>query len=50
GDTAFSLAAVLGVVAVVVLSYLGFDAIASFAEEVTGGSQKATASVPGRGR
>ncbi|GHE04416.1 APC family permease [Streptomyces alanosinicus] len=36
----FALAAVLGAVSVAVLSYLGFDAIASFAEEVTGGSAK----------
>lgn len=36
GDTGFSMTAVLGAVSVAVLSYLGFDAIASFAEEVTG--------------
>ncbi|MEU4928039.1 APC family permease [Streptomyces yokosukanensis] len=36
----FTLAAVIGAVSVAVLSYLGFDAIASFAEEVTGGSAK----------
>ncbi|MYX97037.1 amino acid permease [Streptomyces sp. SID486] len=36
----FAPAAVLGAVSVAVLSYLGFDAIASFAEEVTGGSAK----------
>ncbi|MFJ6863112.1 APC family permease [Streptomyces termitum] len=40
GDTSFSLAAVVGAVSVAVLSYLGFDAIAAFAEEVTGGSAK----------
>lgn len=40
GDTGFSTTAVLGAVSVAVLSYLGFDAIASFAEEVTGGSAK----------
>ncbi|MFI5628396.1 APC family permease [Streptomyces sp. NPDC051664] len=40
GDSGFSLQAVLGAVSVAVLSYLGFDAIASFAEEVTGGSEK----------
>ncbi|MCH0563551.1 APC family permease [Streptomyces sp. MUM 2J] len=34
----FALSAVLGAVSVAVLSYLGFDAIAAFAEEVTGGS------------
>ncbi|MEV5600951.1 APC family permease [Streptomyces sp. NPDC052299] len=38
GDSGFSTTAVLGAVSVAVLSYLGFDAIASFAEEVTGGS------------
>lgn len=37
---AFALSAVIGAVSVAVLSYLGFDAIASFAEEVTGGSEK----------
>ncbi|MFF7334590.1 amino acid permease [Streptomyces sp. NPDC008150] len=37
---AFALSAVVGAVSVAVLSYLGFDAIASFAEEVTGGSQR----------
>ncbi|MFG3100598.1 APC family permease [Streptomyces sp. NPDC048182] len=37
---AFALSAVVGAVSVAVLSYLGFDAIASFAEEVTGGSAK----------
>ncbi|MFJ3443319.1 APC family permease [Streptomyces sp. NPDC086081] len=37
---AFAVSAVLGAVSVAVLSYLGFDAIASFAEEVTGGSAK----------
>ncbi|MGC5036783.1 APC family permease [Streptomyces sp. DT190] len=37
---AFAMSAVLGAVSVAVLSYLGFDAIASFAEEVTGGSAK----------
>lgn len=40
GDSVFSTAAVLGAVSVAVLSYLGFDAIATFAEEVTGGSAK----------
>lgn len=40
GDAGFSAAAVLGAVSVAVLSYLGFDAIATFAEEVTGGSAK----------
>ncbi len=45
GDGAFSVAAVLGAVSVAVLSYLGFDAIASFAEEVTGGSAKVARAV-----
>ncbi|WP_406429470.1 APC family permease [Streptomyces sp. NBC_01589] len=40
GDSGFSVNAVLAAVSVAVLSYLGFDAIASFAEEVTGGSEK----------
>ncbi|MEE1756331.1 APC family permease [Streptomyces sp. SP18CS02] len=45
GDVTFSVAAVLGAVSVAVLSYLGFDAIASFAEEVTGGSAKVARAV-----
>lgn len=45
GDGSFSLAAVVGAVSVAVLSYLGFDAIASFAEEVTGGSAKVARAV-----
>ncbi|MCW8219731.1 MULTISPECIES: APC family permease [Streptomyces] len=45
GDTHFSMTAVLGAVSVAVLSYLGFDAIASFAEEVTGGSAKVARAV-----
>ncbi|MFF8607277.1 APC family permease [Streptomyces sp. NPDC015346] len=45
GDASFSTAAVVGAVSVAVLSYLGFDAIASFAEEVTGGSQKVARAV-----
>ncbi|MEU3913084.1 APC family permease [Streptomyces sp. NPDC029721] len=40
GSLGFSWAAVVGAVSVAVLSYLGFDAIASFAEEVTGGSAR----------
>ncbi|WP_411114327.1 APC family permease [Streptomyces sp. 029-5] len=44
-DVGFSLAAVLGGVSVAVLSYLGFDAIASFAEEVTGGSRQVARAV-----
>lgn len=45
GDLTFSLTAVLSGVSVAVLSYLGFDAIASFAEEVTGGSRKVARAV-----
>ncbi|MFF3729543.1 APC family permease [Streptomyces sp. NPDC002476] len=45
GDSGFALPAVLGAVSVAVLSYLGFDAIASFAEEVTGGSAKVARAV-----
>ncbi|WP_329540583.1 APC family permease [Streptomyces sp. NBC_01358] len=45
GDSGFSTSAVLGAVSVAVLSYLGFDAIASFAEEVTGGSAKVARAV-----
>ncbi|WP_267243193.1 APC family permease [Streptomyces sp. PR69] len=45
GDAGFSVAAVLGAVSVAVLSYLGFDAIASFAEEATGGSRKVARAV-----
>ncbi|MFJ9827659.1 APC family permease [Streptomyces sp. NPDC101160] len=45
GDAGFSAAAVLAAVSVAVLSYLGFDAIATFAEEVTGGSAKVARAV-----
>ncbi|MGP9018833.1 APC family permease [Streptomyces sp. BR1] len=45
GDAGFSLSAVLSAVSVAVLSYLGFDAIAAFAEEVTGGSEKVARAV-----
>ncbi|MFD3439185.1 APC family permease [Streptomyces sp. NPDC058685] len=45
GDAGFSMTAVLSAVSVAVLSYLGFDAIASFAEEVTGGSRKVARAV-----
>lgn len=45
GDAGFSMTAVLSAVSVAVLSYLGFDAIASFAEEVTGGSAKVARAV-----
>ncbi|WP_019545312.1 APC family permease [Streptomyces sulphureus] len=37
GDDGFSAEAVLSAVSIAVLSYLGFDAIANFAEEATGG-------------
>ncbi|MDJ1134656.1 APC family permease [Streptomyces iconiensis] len=37
GDRAFSMTALLGAVSVAVLSFLGFDAIANFAEEALGG-------------
>ncbi|MFJ4468948.1 APC family permease [Streptomyces sp. NPDC089424] len=42
---AFAVSAVIGAVSVAVLSYLGFDAIASFAEEVTGGSRQVARAV-----
>ncbi|WP_327431378.1 APC family permease [Streptomyces sp. NBC_01236] len=42
---AFALSAVIGGVSVAVLSYLGFDAIATFAEEVTGGSEEVARAV-----
>ncbi|MFF3319722.1 APC family permease [Streptomyces sp. NPDC003035] len=45
GDGSISAAAVVGAVSVAVLSYLGFDAIVSFAEEVTGGSAKVARAV-----
>ncbi|MEU6311163.1 APC family permease [Streptomyces sp. NPDC047014] len=45
GSLGFSTAAVLGAVSIAVLSYLGFDAIASFAEEVTGGSRRVARAV-----
>ncbi|MFI2778480.1 APC family permease [Streptomyces sp. ALB3] len=45
GDSGFSMTAVMGAVSIAVLSYLGFDAIASFAEEVTGGSAKVARAV-----
>ncbi|MFF0437628.1 APC family permease [Streptomyces sp. NPDC004327] len=45
GDAGFSASAVLSAVSVAVLSYLGFDAIATFAEEVTGGSAKVARAV-----
>ncbi|WP_312846030.1 APC family permease [Streptomyces sp. WAC05374] len=45
GDVGFSLGAVLGAVSVAVLSYLGFDAIASFAEEVVGEPAKVARAV-----
>ncbi|MGW0736232.1 APC family permease [Streptomyces sp. NPDC002851] len=45
GSQGFAITAVMGAVSVAVLSYLGFDAIASFAEEVTGGSAKVARAV-----
>ncbi|WP_370421117.1 APC family permease [Streptomyces sp. QH1-20] len=45
GEGGFSTTAVLGAVSVAVLSYLGFDAIASFAEEATGGSERVARAV-----
>ncbi|GHC66685.1 APC family permease [Streptomyces cinnamoneus] len=45
GEGGFEAAAVLGAVSVAVLSYLGFDAIASFAEEAAGGSEKVARAV-----
>ncbi|MEY2229279.1 APC family permease, partial [Streptomyces sp. BF23-30] len=45
GSLGFSTAAVLGGVSIAVLSYLGFDAIASFAEEATGGSERVARAV-----
>ncbi|MFF0547939.1 APC family permease [Streptomyces sp. NPDC004311] len=45
GSPGFGTAAVLGAVSIAVLSYLGFDAIASFAEEATGGSRRVARAV-----
>ncbi|MET9882382.1 APC family permease [Streptomyces sp. NPDC006430] len=45
GSLGFSVTAVLGAVSVAVLSYLGFDAIVSFAEEATGGSARVARAV-----
>lgn len=45
GSLGFSTSAVLGAVSVAVLSYLGFDAIVSFAEEVTGSSARVARAV-----
>ncbi|MDI3419466.1 APC family permease [Streptomyces luteolus] len=45
GDGTFAVSAILGAVSIAVLSYLGFDAIATFAEEVTGGSAKVARAV-----
>ncbi|MGW1378129.1 APC family permease [Streptomyces sp. NPDC002446] len=45
GEGAFSMGAVLSAVSVAVLSYLGFDAIASFAEESAGGAQRVARAV-----
>lgn len=40
GDRSFSVTAILSAVSVAVLSFLGFDAIANFAEEAVGGSRR----------
>ncbi|WP_206504221.1 APC family permease [Streptomyces chrestomyceticus] len=45
GEGTFSTSAVLAAVSVAVLSYLGFDAIASFAEEATGGGVRVARAV-----
>ncbi|MEU3877343.1 MULTISPECIES: APC family permease [Streptomyces] len=45
GEGAFDTGAVLAAVSVAVLSYLGFDAIATFAEEAAGGSHKVARAV-----
>ncbi|MFC5718889.1 APC family permease [Streptomyces gamaensis] len=45
GEGAFSAGAVLTAVSVAVLSYLGFDAIAAFAEEAAGGSARVARAV-----
>ncbi|MFI6770678.1 APC family permease [Streptomyces sp. NPDC050355] len=45
GEGAFSTGAVLSAVSVAVLSYLGFDAIASFAEESAGGARRVARAV-----
>ncbi|QHC25665.1 APC family permease [Streptomyces sp. GS7] len=45
GEGGFSLDALLAAVSVAVLSYLGFDAIASFAEEASGGSRRVARAV-----
>ncbi|OKI10288.1 amino acid permease [Streptomyces sp. CB02923] len=45
GEGAFSMSAVLAAVSVAVLSYLGFDAIASFVEEATGGGVRVARAV-----
>ncbi|MEV0275497.1 APC family permease [Streptomyces sp. NPDC050610] len=45
GEGSFSMTAVLAAVSVAVLSYLGFDAIASFAEEAAGGSARVAKAV-----
>ncbi|MEU9121384.1 APC family permease [Streptomyces sp. NPDC048506] len=45
GEGGFSMGAVLSAVSVAVLSYLGFDAIASFAEEAAGGARRVARAV-----
>ncbi|MFD7921247.1 APC family permease [Streptomyces sp. NPDC059740] len=45
GEGGFSVTAVLSAVSVAVLSYLGFDAVASFAEEAEGGGRRVARAV-----
>ncbi|MFE6690045.1 APC family permease [Streptomyces sp. NPDC057743] len=45
GEGGFSTSAVLAAVSIAVLSYLGFDAIAAFAEEASGGSRRVARAV-----
>ncbi|MBZ4015493.1 APC family permease [Streptomyces purpurogeneiscleroticus] len=45
GEGGFSTSAVLAAVSVAVLSYLGFDAIAAFAEEASGGGRRVARAV-----
>lgn len=47
GDRGFSARAVLSAVSVAVLSYLGFDAIANFAEEAAGGATRVARALVG---
>ncbi|MBF6048875.1 amino acid permease [Streptomyces sp. NRRL B-1677] len=45
GEAGFTTGAVIAAVSVAVLSYLGFDAIAAFAEEAAGGSERVARAV-----